>query len=1179
MRNMNKFTRSLGEQSFLHFYNFNMMIEQPKQNKWQLIVLNLQGKLISNANQSQLDNDLISNLKCLNNLNQFNQKCCKLITKCLGKSTIYEKRIIEFNELSNDIVANIKDLQNLAVDPKLTDKEKRKKQIKSISNKKDHQLSELLKLLKSIGLSYQRGLNSADKLDTNILQTVKIIDKSSYLNQESNSDIESTETYFYKLFNKFTYFLDASKLPARDVNQQKMDRLQGSILHLVMKIVKNRSNLYEQLNNYNEINQKINLLGKLNDKSILTKKLANILNLIRNSSIQLKILLIQCKDVLNVLEKSSEMNETMRSFYNEIPKLIQTLDEISVQKVIPLFYFTKDEITIKINKLNEVTEKINDRLINLVNIDNKSKNGVLMNTLQFTLDLKSKLITTYLNNLDDLNFKDQKQDNQSNFNQLVDETEKFIQKVLYKVQESFKYLSSSDFNEIKSEDDENLIIDLEKIENLTKILGMITIKNLFENYLEKTKIVGMDISLSECDSIKKLLTNLVTILNNYLVCVHHYINLYVAKSRCLSKFTYILLGLFNELNKNGFCIPPDLQEENDEQKEGQFKEVDDAGFGEGQGSKDVSDQIQNLNQIEGLQDDDKDQDQKEEENKKPEDEMKEEDKGVQMDDDFKGETFDKEEKGDESEDSSDEENEMGDVENDDNVLDENIWGNSDDDSSEIDENEKGTDNKKGEDQSNEQLVANEDNENLDKTAKEDKQTEFENKLDEDENEGKENEIEEGEEYDENEKDPFKDKDEKTLDQNDGDLPDNLELDDLEENASEEEEEEKEDLEVTKLDDGEDDSNDEKSGNLSDAEKENEDEEEEENNEKSDKLNLDDEIKVEKDENADEKMEVDDNDNALDNRTDNYDENMQFNEDLKTKNESMNQQQSSNEEQDAGLDKQQQKAFSYENKSSLITEQTLNEDQTEGTNDLDTKNKDNDLNESNKKLSENTDKNLKRKEILKNESKKRQFKEEKKETKESDLYRHIDDNMSGDEDIMDKADELHPNNIEMDNKEEEEKDESKNAEKLNDIEMLDNEINDEQQRSIKRKNQNEELTMTNDCKDENLAKDNNLNELDSGTVIPTTFVQRPSETTFYTDLNKLEQNENSDNKNIDKLEHIDNLLEKLSSETRLVDEEIDKEASLAWRECEQIVSPLVNELTAQLQLILEPTRTTKFKGNY
>jgi hypothetical protein len=72
MRNMNKFQRSLSEKSYLHFYTFNVMIEQPKA-RWEMVVPNLTCKLIANTQDDTLINN--DQLQCLTNLNQFNKKC------------------------------------------------------------------------------------------------------------------------------------------------------------------------------------------------------------------------------------------------------------------------------------------------------------------------------------------------------------------------------------------------------------------------------------------------------------------------------------------------------------------------------------------------------------------------------------------------------------------------------------------------------------------------------------------------------------------------------------------------------------------------------------------------------------------------------------------------------------------------------------------------------------------------------------------------------------------------------------------------------------------------------------------------------------------------------------------------------------------------------------------------
>eukprot|EP01038_Epipyxis_sp_PR26KG_P006887 gene6887-9437_t len=162
-----------------------------------------------------------------------------------------------------------------------------------------------------------------------------------------------------------------------------------------------------------------------------------------------------------------------------------------------------------------------------------------------------------------------------------------------------------------------------------------------------------------------------------------------------NKLLYICIRVFRNLLAKGLCsdeTKEDDVEGNDNTNKMTFEDnVDGTGMGEGDGLKDVSDQIENEEQLLGLKND------KPQEKKKPEKPLSKEEKdsGVEMNQDFDGEYFDipedeeeeeKKNKNDESEeeDSDDIDREMGDANLDD-IVDEKQWDEDEND----DKNEKG----------------------------------------------------------------------------------------------------------------------------------------------------------------------------------------------------------------------------------------------------------------------------------------------------------------------------------------------------------------------------------------------------------------------------------------------------------------------------------------------------------
>ena len=152
------------------------------------------------------------------------------------------------------------------------------------------------------------------------------------------------------------------------------------------------------------------------------------------------------------------------------------------------------------------------------------------------------------------------------------------------------------------------------------------------------------------------------------------------------KMTYVLSRVFRTLFVEGFCV---TGEEKEAEGDGNFQDdVEGTGMGQGEGKKDVSDQIEDEEQILGLRGEEED------EREVPEDQ---EDNGLEMSNDFEGTMHDipeEDQKEEEKEDDDEREEldrEMGNFdEEEENVVDEKMWGDdSDDKDDKIDkENEK-----------------------------------------------------------------------------------------------------------------------------------------------------------------------------------------------------------------------------------------------------------------------------------------------------------------------------------------------------------------------------------------------------------------------------------------------------------------------------------------------------------
>ncbi|ORZ38563.1 hypothetical protein BCR44DRAFT_1497173 [Catenaria anguillulae PL171] len=176
------------------------------------------------------------------------------------------------------------------------------------------------------------------------------------------------------------------------------------------------------------------------------------------------------------------------------------------------------------------------------------------------------------------------------------------------------------------------------------------------------------------------------LVSNLAAAMHSTLFNVVQHHKTLAKAGYVVLINMTKLVRQGFCVPQSSDGDDDNaaggQGDGQFEEADGTGIGQGSGNKDVSDEIEDEEQVLGLKDEedqaDESGDQERKENKK--------DEGMEMENDFDGDledlNLDGDEKQDQMPESADEEEEEGDdpdeamdqVDNpEDHKVDESLW--------------------------------------------------------------------------------------------------------------------------------------------------------------------------------------------------------------------------------------------------------------------------------------------------------------------------------------------------------------------------------------------------------------------------------------------------------------------------------------------------------------------------
>ncbi|KAM9495289.1 midasin [Clarias gariepinus] len=283
----------------------------------------------------------------------------------------------------------------------------------------------------------------------------------------------------------------------------------------------------------------------------------------------------------------------------------------------------------------------------------------------------------------------------------------------------------------------------------------------------------------------------------YAELVRWYVAVCMGAHRSTGKLLSVLVSIFTELAQKGFCLPQELMSGGDGEGATQFHDYEGGGIGEGEGVKDVSDKIENEDQVE---DTFREGQEKSEEEPDKQD-IKEEDDAIEMSEDFDGKMHDGETRESGDEDNSDKEEDeeldkkMGDLgDGPTDTLDERMWGDDEDDDDDQDASDKEDESGPGMDQGESELVAKDDNTEAGESNKDKKNKDEDTPMDNKDEKEKIHEQVDEREFDENEVDPYHGKQEQKTETEAMDLPEELNLDQDEQGGQDEEGEDEGDAE-------------------------------------------------------------------------------------------------------------------------------------------------------------------------------------------------------------------------------------------------------------------------------------------------------------------------------------------------------------------------------------------------
>ena len=112
-----------------------------------------------------------------------------------------------------------------------------------------------------------------------------------------------------------------------------------------------------------------------------------------------------------------------------------------------------------------------------------------------------------------------------------------------------------------------------------------------------THLFSVPLSLRLAGLSGHCISKLIPLLHQYLEVARAYLLSILSTHRASCKLLSVLLGIFTDLATRGFCLPPEIDDEAAGEGATEFEDIEGGGIGEGQGAKDVSDQIEHEDQV------------------------------------------------------------------------------------------------------------------------------------------------------------------------------------------------------------------------------------------------------------------------------------------------------------------------------------------------------------------------------------------------------------------------------------------------------------------------------------------------------------------------------------------------------------------------------------------------------
>ncbi|EDW01516.1 GH20407 [Drosophila grimshawi] len=558
--------------------------------------------------------------------------------------TEYGPLLTELDELVTAQLERCEQLRNLNVD-RSKERPQQKLQAKQILQQKRKALTDLFKLLTRLGISYKSGLMELSlrgEFENFELAPFCIEAMLPQLHSSGRQFNQQLDLYYMKSVFKLKLLQNIMLTPLSELGPPNIERIKGFAVDLFLHVQQQREQLSTATRQLHELRNALHQLRHVADIVMPTEATIEQLSFSRNADecVQLKHKLCQIQYVLRqwqLLLQCAPLQATNEHslcgvILSGSQALLFELERASLE------FLDSNKLSIYLRSYQTILDNMQKTLAHL-NAGHEEHLPLAQPLLALLAQLESNTAC------------DVSSGEPVELNNVDAELANIAHGVLLALQKIYKQHGKQEEKQETEEED-----------------------SLKEQHLKQhlTGQLNADWQLLRMPRTLSKLSNVLLVLKHanpsekQLICLRRAVS---------AKMLSIMLTAFVEIGSKGFCVPPDLMQDEEGQSKQDSKNGEGFGLEDGTGENDASDKIESEDQL----DDAKRPEDRKDEGDKEEPDCKEE-KGIEMSDDFDAKMQDVEKPENEEDDSGESEDEdelnkeMGETEEGAEKLDDQIWG-------------------------------------------------------------------------------------------------------------------------------------------------------------------------------------------------------------------------------------------------------------------------------------------------------------------------------------------------------------------------------------------------------------------------------------------------------------------------------------------------------------------------